>query len=204
MVKQIEEYLDELFPNPKCELNYSNEYELLINIMLSAQTTDKRVNMVSKELYEKYNSLVSLSEADVEDLKTIIRSIGNYNKKANFIKAIATELVTKYNGVVPKTREELESLPGVGRKTVNLFLSELNIEPQIAVDTHVHRVSKRLNLVDEDADVLETEMKLKEVFKKEEWNRRHLQMVLFGRYKCKAVKPECENCKLREICRGVK
>ena len=204
MVKQIEEYLDELFPNPKCELNYSNEYELLINIMLSAQTTDKRVNMVSKELYEKYNSLVSLSEADVEDLKTIIRSIGNYNKKANFIKAIATELVTKYNGVVPKTREELESLPGVGRKTVNLFLSELNIEPQIAVDTHVHRVSKRLNLVDEDADVLETEMKLKEVFKKEEWNRRHLQMVLFGRYKCKAVKPECENCKLRKICRGVK
>ena len=204
MVKQIEEYLDELFPNPKCELNYSNEYELLINIMLSAQTTDKRVNMVSKELYGKYNSLVSLSEADVEDLKTIIRSIGNYNKKANFIKAIATELVTKYNGVVPKTREELENLPGVGRKTVNLFLSELNIEPQIAVDTHVHRVSKRLNLVDEDADVLETEMKLKEVFKKEEWNRRHLQMVLFGRYKCKAVKPECENCKLKEICKGVK
>ena len=110
-------------------------------------------------------------------------------------------LVDKYNGIVPKTREDLESLPGIGRKTVNVFLSELNIEPQIAVDTHVHRVSKRLNLATEKDDVLKTEMKLKEAFKKEDWNKRHLQMVLFGRYKCKAIKPECENCKLKDICK---
>lgn len=203
-IELIESYLDELFPNPKCEINYSNEYELLINIMLSAQTTDKRVNIVSKELYEKYNSLMSLSEADINDLKQIIHSLGNYNKKALFIKEIATTLVTKYNGIVPKNRQDLESLPGIGRKTVNVFLSELNIEPQIAVDTHVYRVSKRLQLATGKDDVLKTEMKLRKVFKKENWNKRHLQMVLFGRYKCKAIKPECENCKLKEICKGVK
>lgn len=197
----IEEYLDELFPNPKCELNYSNEYELLINIMLSAQTTDKRVNLVTKELYEKYNSLKSLSEADINDIKRIIHSLGNYNKKSEYIKEIAATLVNKYNGIVPKTRADLESLPGIGRKTVNVFLSELNIEPEIAVDTHVHRVSKRLNLANENDDVYETEMKLRKAFKKEDWNKRHLQMVLFGRYKCKAIKPECDNCKLRDICK---
>ena len=172
--------------------------------MLSAQTTDKRVNIVTKELYEKYNSLMSLSKADLEDLKRIIHSLGNYNKKALFIKEIATTLVTKYNGIVPKNRQDLESLPGIGRKTVNVFLSELNIEPQIAVDTHVYRVSKRLQLATRKDDVLNTEMKLRKAFKKENWNKRHLQMVLFGRYKCKAIKPECENCKLREICKGVK
>lgn len=203
-IELIESYLDELFPNPKCEINYSNEYELLINIMLSAQTTDKRVNIVTKELYAKYNSLMSLSEADIDDLKRIIHSLGNYNKKANFIKEIATTLVTKYNGIVPKNRQDLESLPGIGRKTVNVFLSELNIDEQIAVDTHVYRVSKRLQLATGKDDVLKTEMKLRKVFKKENWNKRHLQMVLFGRYKCKAIKPECENCKLREICKGVK
>ena len=200
-IELIESYLDELFPNPKCELNYSNEYELLINIMLSAQTTDKRVNIVTKELYEKYNSLMSLSHADLDDLKRIIHSLGNYNKKAVFIKEIATTLVTKYNGIVPKNRQDLESLPGIGRKTVNVFLSELNIEPQIAVDTHVHRVSKRLKLATVNDDVLKTEMKLRKVFKKENWNKRHLQLVLFGRYKCKAIKPECENCKLKGICK---
>ena len=203
-IELIENYLNELFPNPKCEINYSNEYELLINIMLSAQTTDKRVNIVTKELYAKYNSLMSLSEADINDLKQIIHSLGNYNKKALFIKEIATTLVTKYNGIVPKNRQDLESLPGIGRKTVNVFLSELNIEPQIAVDTHVYRVSKRLQLATGKDDVLKTEMKLRKAFKKENWNKRHLQMVLFGRYKCKAIKPECENCKLREICKGVK
>lgn len=200
-IELIESYLEELFPNPKCEINYSNEYELLINIMLSAQTTDKRVNIVTKELYEKYNSLMSLSEADIEDLKRIIHSLGNYNKKALFIKEIATTLVIKYNGIVPKNRLDLESLPGIGRKTVNVFLSELNIDEQIAVDTHVHRVSKRLQLATGKDDVLKTEMKLRKAFKKENWNKRHLQLVLFGRYKCKAIKPECENCKLREICK---
>ena len=161
----IENYLDEIFPNPKCELNYSNEYELLINIMLSAQTTDKRVNIVTKELYSKYNSLEELSNADINDLKRIIYSLGSYNKKAIYIKEISNILLNKYKGIVPKTRSDLENLPGIGRKTVNVFLSELNIEPQIAVDTHVSRVSKRLYIATLNDSVYKTEMKLRKAFK---------------------------------------
>ena len=201
MINKIENYLDELFPNPKCELNYSNEYELLINIMLSAQTTDKRVNIVTKELYSKYNSLEGLSKANIDDIKKIIFSLGNYNKKAEYIKEISNTLIDKYNGEVPKDRSSLESLPGIGRKTANVFLSELDIEPQIAVDTHVSRVSKRLYISALNDSVYKTEMKLRKAFKKENWNKRHLQLVLFGRYKCKSVKPMCEDCKLKDICR---
>lgn len=200
----IEDYLDELYNNPKCELNYSNEYELLINIMLSAQTTDKRVNIVTKELYSKYNSLEDLSKANIDDIKKIIFSLGNYNKKAEYIKEISNTLIDKYNGVVPKDRFSLESLPGIGRKTANVFLSELDIEPQIAVDTHVSRVSKRLYISALNDSVYKTEMKLRKAFKKENWNKRHLQLVLFGRYKCKSVKPMCEDCKLKDICRYYK
>ena len=200
----IENYLDELYYDPKCELNYSNEYELLINIMLSAQTTDKRVNIVTKELYSKYDSLEKLANADIEDIKRIIYSLGNYNKKAIYIKEISNILLNEYKGIVPKTRSVLESLPGIGRKTVNVFMSELNIEPQIAVDTHVMRVSKRLYIATLNDSVYKTEMKLRKAFKKEDWNKRHLQLVLFGRYKCKAIKPECDNCKLKEICRYYK
>lgn len=200
----IEKYLDELFQDPKCELYYSNDYELLINIMLSAQTTDKRVNIVTKELYSKYDSLEKLANADINDLKRIIYSLGNYNKKAIYIKEISNTLLTKYKGIVPKTRLDLESLPGIGRKTTNVFLSELNIEPQIAVDTHVSRVSKRLYISTLNDTVYKTEIKLRKAFKKENWNKRHLQLVLFGRYKCKAIKPECDNCKLKDICRYYK
>ena len=199
-VELIENYLEELFPNPKCELNYSKDYELLINIMLSAQTTDKRVNEVTKVLYDRYPSLEELKNADINDLKKILRPLGNFNKKSEFVKEIATTLVDKYDSKLPYTRSKLECLPGVGRKTVNVFLSELNIEPQIAVDTHVDRVSKRLKLAKKDDNVLEVEKHLRRVFKKVNWNKRHLQLVLFGRYHCKAIKPECNNCKLKEIC----
>ena len=200
----IENYLEELFPNPKCELNYSKDYELLINIMLSAQTTDKRVNVVTKVLYDKYDSLTKLKEADINDLKRILRPLGNFNKKSEYVKEIATTLVDKYDSKLPYNRNKLESLPGVGRKTVNVFLSELNIEPQIAVDTHVDRVSKRLKLAKETDNVLEVEKHLRRVFKKVNWNKRHLQLVLFGRYHCKAVKPNCETCKLKDICKYYK
>ena len=200
----IEKYLDELFQDPKCELNYSNDYELLINIMLSAQTTDKRVNIVTKELYSKYDSLEKLANADINDLKRIIYSLGNYNKKAIYIKEISNTLLTKYKGIVPKTRLDLETLPGIGRKTTNVFLSELNIEPAFAVDTHVSRVSKRLYISTLNDTVYKNEIKLRKAFKKENWNKRHLQLVLFGRYKCKAIKPECDNCKLKDICRYYK
>ncbi len=203
-VELIEKYIDNLIPNPKCELNYSKDYELLIAVMLSAQTTDKRVNMVTKELFKKYDSLENIKKADIDDLKKIIRPLGSYNKKAQYVKNIACIICDKYNGIMPRERKKLETLPGVGRKTVNVIFGELNIEPQIAVDTHVERVSKRLYLAKEKDNVLDIEMKLRRKFKKEDWSKRHKQLVLFGRYYCKAVKPCCENCELKDICRYYK
>ena len=199
-IELIEEYLEELLPNPKCEINYSKDYELLISVMLSAQTTDKRVNEVTKEMWSKYPTLESLKNADIKELKSILRPLGNYNKKADYTKEIATTLVDKYNGIMPRNRNKLESLAGVGRKTVNVVFSELNIEPEIAVDTHVERVSKRLTLAKLDDNVLEVEKHLRRIFKRVNWNKRHLQLVLFGRYYCKAISPMCESCKLKEIC----
>lgn len=203
-VNIIEEYIDNLIPNPKCELNYKKDYELLIAVMLSAQTTDKRVNMVTKVLFDKYNSLEELKNADINDLKNIIRSLGSFNKKAHYIKDIATILYDKYNKIMPRNREDLESLPGVGRKTINVVFGELGIEPQIAVDTHVERVSKRLYLAKENDNVYDIEMKLRKKFKKETWSKRHKQLVLFGRYYCKAIKPNCDNCGLKNICKYYK
>ncbi len=199
-MSKIEEYLDELFPNPKCELNYSNDYELLIAIMLSAQSTDKRVNQCTEVLFNKYKTLKELSTASVEKIENIIRPVGSFHKKSGYLKQIAKTLLNEYDGKVPTDREILESFPGVGRKTTNVFLSEYYNYPAIAVDTHVNRVSKRLKLACSSDDVINIEKKLMKKFKKEEWAKRHLQMVLFGRYYCKAVKPMCSNCKLKDIC----
>lgn len=199
--KLVREYLDELFPNPKCELNYNNDYELLIAICLSAQTTDKRVNEVTKVLFEKYPRLEDLKNADVKDLEQIIRPLGSFHKKSCYVKELSTIIVDKYSSVVPTARTDLESLPGVGRKTVNVFLGEFYNYPAIAVDTHVERVSKRLRIAKKDSNVKEVEEKLMKFYPKKEWAKRHLQMVLFGRYYCKAIKPLCENCKLKEYCK---
>ncbi len=204
MIQRIENYLDELFPNPKCELNYNTDYELLISIVLSAQTTDKRVNMVTSILFDKYNSLEALKDANSKDLESIIRSIGSFRKKSEYIKEISRILVEEYDSKVPKDHELLVKLPGVGRKTANVFLAEYYNYPYIAVDTHVDRVSKRLGLAYKNDDVLKIEKKLEKKFKKEEWAKRHLQLVLFGRYHCKAIKPECTNCKLKDICKEKK
>lgn len=199
--KLIREYLDELFPDPKCELNYNNDYELLIAICLSAQTTDKRVNEVTKVLFEKYPRLEDIKNADIKDLEQIIRPLGSFHKKSCYVKELSTIIVDKYSSVVPTTRTDLESLPGVGRKTVNVFLGEFYNYPAIAVDTHVERVSKRLRIAKKDSNVKEVEEKLMKFYPKKEWAKRHLQMVLFGRYYCKAIKPLCEDCKLKEYCK---
>lgn len=204
MTNRIEEYLDYLFPDPKCELNYNTDYELLIAIMLSAQSTDKRVNSVTPIIFNKYNTLEALKDASLSDLEGIIRPVGSFRKKAFYTREIARILVDDYNGVVPTDREKLECLPGVGRKTVNVFLSEFYNYPAIAVDTHVERVSKRLKLATLKDDVLKIEKKLMKKFDKSLWAKRHLQLVLFGRYHCKAIKPECESCKLKDICREYK
>ena len=198
-MKQIENYLDYLYPDPKCELHYTKDYELLIAVMLSAQATDKSVNQVTAVLFARYPTLEALKDAKLEDIIDIIRPIGTYNRKAIYLLDIANTLWNQYDGCVPNDRKALESMPGVGRKVANVVLSEWFHEPNIAVDTHVDRVSKRLGLAKEQDSVLEVEKKLQKLYKKEDWSKRHLQMVLFGRYYCKRQKPLCENCLLRNI-----
>ena len=201
MINKILDYLDELYPNPKCELEYTKDYELLIAIVMSAQTTDKRVNMVNKVLFKKYQSIKELSEASLEDIEKIIKPIGTYKKKAVFIKEIATKLINDNIKVIPNDREYLSSFPGVGRKTINVFLSVIYNEPLVAVDTHVNRVSKRLKLAKDGDDVLEVEKKLMKKIPKDKWNKVHHQLVFFGRYKCKSISPLCTDCKLKDICK---
>lgn len=199
-MNEIYSYLDELFPNPKCELNYQKDYELLLSVMLSAQTTDRRVNQVTEILYTKYPSLEALKNAELDDIKEIIKPIGTFNKKAQNIISIVSKL-QDIGGIVPNDRTFLESLDGVGRKTANVVLSELFKEPYLAVDTHVARVSKRLGLAKNCDDVLTIEKKLyKKIGKKNTWKMHH-QLLLFGRYYCKAIKPECSDCKLKNICK---
>ena len=197
----ILEYLDFLFPNPKCELIYNNDYELLIAIVLSAQTTDKRVNTVTPILFSKYSTLEMLKDAKLDDLENILRPIGSFKKKAYYVKSIASLLFNKYDCKVPIDREELIMFPGVGRKTINVFLSEFYQMPAIGVDTHVERVSKRLKLAYMNDNVLTVEKKLMKKFPSDRWAKLHLQLVLFGRYYCKAVNPSCEDCRLADICR---
>ena len=200
-MNEIEQYLDYLFPNPVCELVYHSDYELLIATVLSAQSTDKRVNMVTSTMFSIYPSLEALKDASLDDLEEVIHPVGSFRKKAIYVREIANKLVSEYYCVVPRNREELMSFPGVGRKTANVFLSEFYHEPAFAVDTHVERIAKRLRLVNLSDDVLIIEKKLMKKFPKQDWGKRHLQMVLFGRYYCKAIKPECRDCRLNDICR---
>ncbi len=188
-----------MFPDAKCELNYNKDYELLIATVLSAQCTDKRVNEVTKVLWKKYD-LNTLAKAKKKDIEDIIRSCGSYTKKSDYIITIAKKLVSECNGIVPNDRDYLENLPGVGRKTTNVVLSNLYDVPAIAVDTHVERVSKRLRLASKNDSVLEVENKLMKKIPKDKWSRTHHQMVLFGRYICKAAKPDCGNCLFNEEC----
>lgn len=199
--KQIFDYLDELIPNPKCELNYNKDYELLIAVMLSAQTTDRRVNDVTKELFNKYPSLEKLSKAEINDVENIIRPLGTYLKKAKNVINISLKLLNESNGIVPNDRIFLEGLSGVGRKTTNVVLGILYNEPCIAVDTHVSRVSKRLGFANQNDSVLEIENKLYKIVPKENMIKLHHQLLLFGRYYCKAIKPSCQDCKLYNICK---
>lgn len=196
----FEDYLEELYPDARCELQYSKDYELLIAVVLSAQTTDKRVNSVTPILFSKYPKLEDLAGASVSDVAQILIPIGTFQKKAQFVVEIAKRLVLEQDAKVPNDPNYLVTLPGVGRKTANVVLSNLYDYPAIAVDTHVERVSKRLGYSKKEANVLEVEEKLQKLYKKENWSRRHHQMVLFGRYHCKAIHPECENCKVKDIC----
>ncbi len=201
--QELMDIFDEYIPDPKCSLDYTKDYELLIATVLSAQCSDARVNVVTKILFNKYD-LKSLSEANVDDIRNIIRPCGNMNRKSIYIKEIANRLVNECDGVVPNNREYLESLPGVGRKVCNVVLANIFNVPTIAVDTHVERVSKRLGFAKSNDSVLTVEHKLERKFPRESWTRLHHQIVLFGRYYCKARNPECTSCKFKNICKYYK
>lgn len=202
-INEILSGLDKMIENPRCELDYKKDYELLIATVLSAQCTDARVNKVTKVLWSKYD-LKSLSNAKKSDIEKIIYSCGNYKKKSEYIINIAKDLLKDYDGIVPNDREYLESLSGVGRKTVNVVLSNIYNEPLIAVDTHVDRVSKRLGLANDKDNVLQVENRLMKKIPKNLWSRMHHQLVLFGRYICKSKKPNCNECLLTSYCKYYK
>lgn len=193
------DYLDEILPDATCSLNYNKDYELLIAVMLSAQTTDKRVNEVTSVLFKKYDSLNKLKGANIEDIKVIIYSLGSYNKKALNIKNIASRLANI--GYVPNDRKFLESLDGVGRKTTNVVLSVLYNEPYMAVDTHIERISKRLGFAKKTDNVRVVEEKLIKLIPKDRVSKIHHQFIQFGRNYCKARNPLCNTCKLKDMCK---
>ena len=192
--------LNQLFPDANCELNHANHFELLIAVVLSAQTTDERVNSVTPELFKKYPDAFALAKADLKDVEQIIRPIGLYHNKAINIIKLSKVLCEYYDGQVPSEREDLEFLPGVGRKTANVILNNCFDVPAFAVDTHVSRVSKRLQIAQAEDDVKTIEEKLMTYFPKDKWGKLHHQFIFFGRYKCKAAKPDCTDCPLKEIC----
>ena len=199
-IEVIERYFEELFPDPKCEINYSNDYELLISIMLSAQTTDKRVNEVTRVLWNKYPNIESLKNANIDDLKQILRPLGNYNKKSIYTKEIATILFDEYNGKIPYKRKILESLPGVGRKTVNVVMLEaFGIAQGIAIDTHAKRISNRLGL-SYNTDPSKIEKDLLKIVPKEYYKDVNHLLVWHGRNLCTARKPKCNECPLADYC----
>lgn len=192
--------LNKLFPNPKCELNYDNDWQLLIAILLSAQCTDKKVNTVTPILFKKYPTLKDLKKANFNELESIIHPLGLSNNKAKNIINLAKTLNEQYNDLVPSRKEELIKLPGIGVKTANVMLIEYFKIPAFPVDTHVTRVSKRLDICNENDNVTTIEKKLTSFFEEKTWASTHLQMVLFGRYICKAIKPDCANCPFNGKC----
>ncbi|MBD5799169.1 endonuclease III [Bacillus pseudomycoides] len=191
----------EMYPEAHCELNHDNPFELVIAVALSAQCTDVLVNKVTKSLFQKYKTPEDYLNVSLEELQQDIRSIGLYRNKAKNIQKLCRMLLEDYNGEVPQDRDELTKLPGVGRKTANVVVSVAFGIPAIAVDTHVERVSKRLALCRWKDSVLEVEKTLMKKVPMEEWGVTHHRMIFFGRYHCKAQRPQCEECRLLEVCR---
>lgn len=202
--KQLRHVLDtigEMFPDAHCELNHSNPFELTIAVLLSAQCTDETVNKVTATLFQKYKGPEDYASAPLEELEQDIRRIGLFRNKAKNIQALCRILIEKHGGTVPASHEELTALPGVGRKTANVVMSNAFHVPAIAVDTHVERVSKRLSIAKADDSVLEVEKKLMKLVPKEEWTLTHHRLIFFGRYHCRAQNPSCAVCPLLEMCK---
>ncbi|QDO91249.1 endonuclease III [Dolosigranulum pigrum] len=186
--------MGQLFPEAKAELNHDSPFQLLIAVILSAQTTDVGVNKVTPGLFEAYPTPEALMQAAREDIMEKIKTIGLYRNKAKFIKSCATDIVERFGGEVPQTRKELQSLAGVGRKTANVVMSVAFDEPAIAVDTHVNRISKKFNIAPEDASIRQVENCLMEKLPEDLWSQAHHWLIFFGRYQCPARDHDHEEC----------
>lgn len=200
-MQKIFSYFDELHPNPKCALNFSNAFELLVAVVLSAQCTDERVNQVTKNLFPLANSPNKMLSLGEKKLKEIIYPCGFYNNKSKSIICLSRDIIDKFNGIVPNNMEDLISLRGVGRKTANVVLSVAFGEQTIAVDTHVHRISKRLGLTNLKSTPEQCEQDLLKLVPIKKRSKFHHQAIWFGRFTCKAINPQCEDCKLQSICK---
>ncbi len=203
--ERIREILEEIYPEVECSLNYSNPLEMLIATQLSAQCTDARVNIVTKDLFKKYRSAEDFANADITELEEDIRSTGFYKNKAKNIKACARRIIDVFDGLVPDNMEDLLTLPGTGRKTANLVLGDIFKKPAVVVDTHCIRLTNRLGLTKEK-DPVKIEFELKKLLPPDYQLKFCHQMVAHGRLVCNARKPKCDECALNEVCRfaGVK
>jgi len=195
LIKRLKKH----FPEPWIDLNYEDPYQLLVVTILAAQATDKKVNEVAPLFFQKFPDPKSVASASLEEIESVIKPINYYKRKAKLIKECCEVLVKKFKGKIPDTLEALIELPGVGRKTANVILVNAFDKPGIVVDTHVKRVSQRLGLTSSD-NPEKIEKDLAEFFSKENWTYISKALVLFGRYVCKAKKPDCENCHLADIC----
>lgn len=199
--KEILDLIYKMFPNPHCELEYFDDFSFLCAVVLSAQTTDKAVNLVTKPLFLKYLTVYDIAFSNEDELIPILRPIGLMKNKSHYLIKISKAIVENYGGKVPHDFNELLKLPGVGRKTANVFLAEIDKRPAIAVDTHVNRVSYRLGLSSSIDNVLKTEHELEAGFDEKDWIKVHYGLLFMGRYKCLSKNPKCSDCKLKSICR---
>ncbi|SIQ44455.1 DNA-(apurinic or apyrimidinic site) lyase /endonuclease III [Paenibacillus sp. RU4T] len=200
-MRRILDTMAEMFPDAHCELNHANPFELTIAVLLSAQCTDETVNRVTADLFQKYRVPEDYLAVDLEELQQDIRRIGLFRNKAANIQKLCRILLDRYGGEIPERHDQLTELPGVGRKTANVVVSNAFGVPAIAVDTHVERVSKRLGLAKQEDSVLEVEKKLMRKVPREEWTLTHHRFIFFGRYHCKAQQPKCDICPLLDMCK---
>lgn len=198
-VNEILDILEETYPDAKCELNYTTAFELLIATILSAQCTDVRVNIVTEAMFKKYNTPEDFANLSISEIEKEIKTCGLYKSKAQKIKETSQTICEQYDGQVPDTLEELVKLPGVGRKTAGVVLSNAFKQPAIAVDTHVFRVSNRIGIVNTSTPE-KTEFALMDVIPRDRWSHSHHVLIFHGRRMCKARKPECEICPIKSDC----
>lgn len=197
---EIIEILKQIITNPKSELDFNNNYELIVSVILSAQTTDKRVNIITKDLYKKYPNYKALADASIADVINIIKPLGLAKNKAHNIIELSKEIHNDYNDILPNSFNELVKLPGVGPKTANVVLALAFNIPAMPVDTHLHRMAIRLGYINKNGDVKKAEEAYKKYINKDMWIEAHHLLLLFGRYHCTAINPKCIECKLKNYC----